>query len=214
MKSIILIAAAVWAATAPLPKRARFYFWVEVVGTLFAQLLRLAGVEVNDPAYEIAYTISALGIITAGFYLVLETLRVYALPYRVLLIVEGTIATGFMTFLAVYSVLREYNSFPYFLYLVMGEAALLSISGMALAFATPLLRGRDRILGLVLSIAWIGRAAILYSYSINILGNVKLWLAIGSWLPALLFISTCAYLGSKMRLMKFETLLSKMPKNA
>jgi len=208
MKSAILILAFLWAATAPLPKRAKLYFLVQVFAALCMEGLLLIGYRVNATEYEIVYAACTLAILASGFYVVWEAMRVYGIPQRLLWILETTASAVFFTYLAAYAIHHDYHAIPHFLWIPLGEATLLVISGCSLGTAVPLLAGRDRLLTGILAATWLAKAGILYFYSINILGNTALWIHLGAYLPVLLFTVACGYLGRKLRLMAKETALA------
>jgi hypothetical protein len=194
-----------------MPKRARFYFWVQVAGVICLEGLLLAGIQVNEDIYEVIYTVFIMALAASSFWLVWEAMQVYGASYRLLLFFEGIISAGFLTFLAAYAIIHDYGYFPYFLYLTLGKATLLVVAGGSLATAVPLLQGRDRVLTTVLSATWIFHAIVLYAYSINILGNRELWLDIGKTLPALISVASCGYLGGKMWMMNIKKVYALPP---
>lgn len=205
MKSLILVAAFLYAASAPLPRRVRIYFWAEIVGAIAMEGLLLCGCSANSSAYSIVYSVATLIIIGASFYIGQEAMRVYSALNRAL-IAFGSASSGIFFSVALwYAIRMEYpaaSAGQTYYYLTLTESALLWTIGGMMAVTAPLLKGRDRVLSSILAIVWITKAVILYWYTYGVLADRKFWLHLGAYLPAILFVVACFYLGRAMRQME------------
>jgi hypothetical protein len=206
INSLLLIVVAIYAGTAPLPTRARWYFGVEIMATVIVQILRIGGLSVLTDAYEIIYMITELGTFFASVWVVLEVLKVYKPWMRLRVACKAVVTATLITTAAAYAIQHDYHQLPEWAKIDLGHASLLWLVGGTMAVCVSRLRGSDKVLARVLSVAWIGHSVVLYVYSMKVLENPDFWMngvvPFIQMLTTLVFAGSCVYLGKRLRVLK------------
>jgi hypothetical protein len=195
MRSALLIAAALWAASGPAPGRLRLYFDAQLASAVVLESLLLFGSPM--PIYSVMFALMAALILAAAFGIVWQALGESGIVTRWRALgatsILGMVFSG-MTVLAIY---KDSGHMTAYLWFPVVQSGLLTAAGVAMALSMWFLPLHEHLIAGTLSILWLCQAG--FGYLLVLFSHSAEWQIANHWVPSVLVISALGWLGWKLR---------------
>jgi hypothetical protein len=197
MRSIVLISACLWAASAPSTWVMGAYFKAQAV-CAFGLETALIFMSNSSPLYEMAFVFS-MGLIL-GFVLCIawESLEVCSKLVRRVAIGEGVFFGVLFSALTAYGIWHDFGRIDEFLWLPIVQSLFLTMAGIVMATTVPFSRGQTRVVAATLAILWLAQAGFGYMFSL-FLHHSPVWYRMNNWLPTMILVPALFWLGWRLR---------------
>jgi hypothetical protein len=182
LRPIISIVAILWALLAKAPTPLKVYFAAQLINTV---LLETAFGRVSSSMYEMLYSAGFALIFWAMGELVWKTVR-----SKIVFVTSGIVTAGVL-----YMASTGIHLWNEAVLIVMGEAALLAFSGVALAFSVPFMRPEGKRVYGSLVVLWFALAAFDFCFA----ARLPMTSFLNHWLPTWCLVGVMLYLGWMLR---------------